>query len=142
MSNDFSWTPGMAMAVTHLVCVFAGAPGPVQGAATAMLGVTSNTTANNAGASAPERYVSNLDFFDMNSSVTGVSDLDLRRAHSSIRVGWPGQGTLLLVRLVVLELGRPQIRFLPFWPLRASTRLYATEPFHGISPLRKRPSGL
>ncbi len=42
------------MAVKHLVCVFVGAPGPVQGAPTAMPGVASDTTPNSAGANARE----------------------------------------------------------------------------------------
>src|SRR5260370_30804773 len=57
------------MAVTHLVCVFEGAPGPVQGAATAMPAVASDTTPNSAGASAPERYASKFDCVDMHSSL-------------------------------------------------------------------------
>src|ERR1700730_9580128 len=97
------------MAVTHLVCVFEGAPGPVQGAAKAGIAVASNTTPSSAGASAPERHASNLSFLDMNSSVSGIFDLGRRLAHPSICPGRPRQGTLFLVLLVLRRYDEPRM---------------------------------
>src|SRR5690242_2640117 len=51
MSNDFSWLPVIGMAVRHLVWVLVGAPGPVQGAATADTAAASNTIPNSTGLS-------------------------------------------------------------------------------------------
>src|ERR1700680_3939715 len=67
MSNDFSG-PGSGMAVRHLVCVFEGAPGPVQEAAMAMPDPASDTRPNSAGASTPVKDAIKFDFVDMNFS--------------------------------------------------------------------------
>src|ERR1700687_306365 len=63
MSNDFNGPPS-GMAVRHLVCVFEGAPGPVQEAATAMPGPASATSPNNAGASTLDIYEVKFDFIE------------------------------------------------------------------------------
>ena len=54
------------MAVRHFVCVFVGAPGPVQGAATAMPGTPSDTNPNTAGASTLVKGAIKLDVIEMN----------------------------------------------------------------------------
>src|SRR5579864_1956977 len=58
------------MAATHLVCVFAGAPAPVQEAATAMPVPASDTSPNNAGASIPVKLANKSASVDMDFSAS------------------------------------------------------------------------
>jgi hypothetical protein len=68
MSKDFTCVPGIVIAVRHLVWVFEGAPGPVQGPATATPAAARNTIPNSAIANARDGYRYTADSLDMDSS--------------------------------------------------------------------------
>src|SRR5204862_6072874 len=66
ISNDVNGN-GSTMAVKHRVCVFVGAPGPVQGSAIAIGDIASDRTPSKAEPNPPERYEKPFNRVDISS---------------------------------------------------------------------------